>query len=801
MNKVELKNFVSHRHTVIDFGLGVTAIVGPNGAGKTSILDAISYALFNLHSRGALDYLVNRASQEASVKLWFTSKGRSYLVEWQVERGRMRRTRARLYEELNGSKRLLADGPSHVLREVEKVVDVDKELFTQAMYVKQGEVEALVEARPAERKRIVSRLLGIDDLEAAWEAMRDVIDDQESKLRLLEAQVAELGGVEEELKRVEGELIGIYEEQRRVEASLERARVRAESLRALLQRYEEAERKYRELEASLIELNSRLEKAKEEAKWMRSQLEARSQVEERLIKLRPSFEEYEELQPKLAEAAALKARMAELEGAAARLRREAEKCERKLRMAKERLERRLGEASNLLGERPRDVGELATLKDKALSRLEAERKEVLEGEEELRRRVEELAGRAAEREHLLEKLSLNPRECPVCGRDLTKDHLARLVAKLRAELAELSSMLVEARREEARLREYGEELSRRIEALRAMNVDEVIELAKEVEEVEAESEKARFELEEVVTEVQGLKEKAGELMMLEARLRELEPLHRKYLEAQGALKAYPSREELLLQIRSAEAAAEELEVRINRLRHEQGKLGYSEEAHAKLREELRSAEEELRKLAVSHAELKARREYLEARRGELRKKLDELREKMVEKERRARFVKLLEEIRWSFSKDGLQRLVRAKAKPVIEHLAREYLEKFNLEYSDVKLDEDFNPTLLGPLGEQPVDSISGGERVAVALALRLAIARALAGERVELMILDEPTVHLDEERRRELVEVLRRFFREEPRVLPQLVLVTHEREVEEAADLVYYVTREAGFSKVSSSPP
>ncbi|RLF11513.1 MAG: hypothetical protein DRJ98_03190, partial [Thermoprotei archaeon] len=79
-----------------------------------------------------------------------------------------------------------------------------------------------------------------------------------------------------------------------------------------------------------------------------------------------------------------------------------------------------------------------------------------------------------------------------------------------------------------------------------------------------------------------------------------------------------------------------------------------------------------------------------------------------------------------------------------------------------------------------------------------AIARALAGPRLELMMLDEPTVHLDDERRRELVEVLKKFFREGPRILPQLILVTHDREVEEAADTVYLVTRERGYSRVKS---
>lgn len=52
--------------------------------------------------------------------------------------------------------------------------------------------------------------------------------------------------------------------------------------------------------------------------------------------------------------------------------------------------------------------------------------------------------------------------------------------------------------------------------------------------------------------------------------------------------------------------------------------------------------------------------------------------------------------------------------------------------------------------------------------------------------MDEPTIHLDAERRRELVEVLKNF-RGGGRFISQIIVVSHDRKPEEAADQAYEV--------------
>ena len=53
---------------------------------------------------------------------------------------------------------------------------------------------------------------------------------------------------------------------------------------------------------------------------------------------------------------------------------------------------------------------------------------------------------------------------------------------------------------------------------------------------------------------------------------------------------------------------------------------------------------------------------------------------------------------------------------MLETSARDFSERFNLAYSDIRIDNDYNLSVLGVGGEKDIDQISGGERVALAIA-------------------------------------------------------------------------------------
>jgi exonuclease SbcC len=182
------------------------------------------------------------------------------------------------------------------------------------------------------------------------------------------------------------------------------------------------------------------------------------------------------------------------------------------------------------------------------------------------------------------------------------------------------------------------------------------------------------------------------------------------------------------------------------------------------------------------------------------KRLEALKKKEREKRHVDNFIGLLNKIRTAYGKDGVQKMIRARARPLLERSTRDLFERFNLAYSDIKIDDDYNIAVIGPSGEQQIEQISGGERVALAIALRLAIAQVLSG-RVETIIMDEPTTHLDEERRKELVNILSSFFREGGRIIPQMLIITHHPEIVDVADVIYTIKKQDDYSIAESGSP
>ena len=123
------------------------------------------------------------------------------------------------------------------------------------------------------------------------------------------------------------------------------------------------------------------------------------------------------------------------------------------------------------------------------------------------------------------------------------------------------------------------------------------------------------------------------------------------------------------------------------------------------------------------------------------------------------YVSNLNEIQTNiFSRDGpVATSLRSWALNTISAKASEYLTLLNTKIQRIMLSEKTRDISIACYSKNEVlelESLSGGEKVSVALALRLGMASLLGASNLNLMILDEPTTHLDAERKKSLVGVL-----------------------------------------------
>ena len=172
-------------------------------------------------------------------------------------------------------------------------------------------------------------------------------------------------------------------------------------------------------------------------------------------------------------------------------------------------------------------------------------------------------------------------------------------------------------------------------------------------------------------------------------------------------------------------------------------------------------------------------------------------QKQVEKiQRTEEKIKQLEEkiskyrkLEFALGREGIQLIIRKQALTQLPVIMNNIFSKFEFPFKQIKLTEDFDIFLLAPTLEREdryvnVASISGGQKVALGLAIRIAIGNLLSGK-TEFMILDEPTIHLDEQRREDLISMM--ISLKENEYVKQLIIITHDRELEDVADAIYFV--------------
>ncbi len=177
--RLSMRGLRSYRgECTIDFrDRALIAIVGDTGAGKSSILEAITYALYNATTwdQRAVSQLISDGVQSMSVELEFQAGDHV----WSVHRARHRAAgrpsthRLRCLSDPSAGDH---DGEAAVNRQVERLLGMSYHAYKAAVVLPQGRFQTLLQETPAKRTGILEGIFRLTDLRSVQRAARELGD-------------------------------------------------------------------------------------------------------------------------------------------------------------------------------------------------------------------------------------------------------------------------------------------------------------------------------------------------------------------------------------------------------------------------------------------------------------------------------------------------------------------------------------------------------------------------------------------------------------------------------------------------
>ncbi|ABX13141.1 AAA family ATPase [Nitrosopumilus maritimus] len=667
ITSIELGDFLAHSDTKLEFDNGVTVFVGHNGAGKSSIIDAITFALFGQHTRKSNKGLIKRGANQGYSKVNFSVNGKSFEAVRKID---SKGTLSAKFTEIVGDEKIeIAAGErkqfgESMTQEVEKAIGLDFEKLKVASIVQQGELNAIINAKPKEFKELLNAIIGIDKLDVASESMKTVNKEFRESIRSrigyddthIDILSRELEKYQNEIKESEPQKIQLENKQKQLQSEVEELRKKVETEAPKIDKLNQLEARKREL----------IEYAKEAI---------------------------HEIQQEISE------------------------NERKIRDCE-------------------GCFEYASLKED----LESKIQKVEQAVEETLKKIQEMKSQTAslrEKQSLATKLQLKDNKCPVCDSDVEKLNPLFQEEHLKQELKTLQDQIILKEKEHQMYNQKRNEFSEKLQSARDAEAT-----------LRAHSISSKEELDKIQEEVKIKKE--------------------------NIQKIPSTNNSNLIEISQIDSHAKTIFENISQLESET--KGFDEQEFINLK---KSVNEKQMKLSNIDQQIGAILEKISKGVEQIKIFENAISELKVVKE----YVTNLDDIQNNvFSRDGpVATSLRSWALNAISAKASEYLALLNTKIQRIQLTEktrDISIICNSKSEELDLESLSGGEKVSVALSLRLGMANLLGGSNLNLMILDEPTTHLDAERKKSLVSVLSQLSNISNSETPmQFIIITHDAEI------------------------
>ena len=929
-NKLRLKNFKSHENTVINLEPCVNLIIGENGAGKTTILEAISFALFKQYTTKKIADLVktnkNKNPKETmEVSLEFNVDGKDYKIIRKISKLSSNnkitiKSDVKLLIKEGNEYYSITRGDKLVNNEIQTILNMDSELFLNAIYIRQGEIADLIGKTPSEKKKLIAKLLRIDSLEKAWNNILPLINIYENQKSELKGKISSINELKEELgnkklilndlsqrsQNYELELKSLEKEKQ--EYSLKKSNMESEKtvfetlnnnlaneteiIEKLVadklnfqKQFDDIEKMEKEMLLLLGDVKKlpfylefeesvkNIKSLKKDEEFFISKIQSIKDCKEILKNGKTEYEEYIEIQEKLNKLTQEKQKYEIENQLAKKIAKDIEQLESKISKNKKNMDdffKSVNEQvpvdfdsfKNFNNQLNYDFIDFELLNNHFKDLKEKIQEKIANLNDNISLKNQENSALKESSNNVkkpLKEIKNTDNQCPTCKSEISKDKKEELLNSYKS-IIEKNENLINSNNEYIKKSKIEKDiLQSKIAIFEKIEYDitfneyisneisEDIKKIKELQENIKDNEKIKLNLAEIISSIESLNklgkirkngydnyikslgsldtlgresiaqeklnnitksidfevEKIKQLMekdsslktdMGEDKLKEeinlLKAKDKKYNQLKGSI---IQKDTIKSQLLSYEKNLNWRESKIKKIKENIEICKYDEDFYKSILLSYEKIEKKVEELYKNISEIKGKTTEIKSFLTSINKKLDESKEYEKKLDNIDDYLKLLKEIRTLYGKDGIQKDLRNKSKPLIQKNTVKFFEQFNFNYSDLIIDDDYNISVYGPEGETNLDMVSGGEKIAIALALRLGITHSMSSGNLETILLDEPTIHLDKYRRTELIELLMKMS-----VIPQMIIVTHDSELENAADNIIKVKKENGISEIIS---
>ena len=838
--RLTLSNFLCYRENVetLDFaGVHVACLCGANGHGKSALLDSITWALWGKARGKVQDEMISYGADECRVELDFASRDQNYRVIRSHARGAKRRRGG-----VSDLQLMVLDGEAprpmtgDMIREtqarIDQTIGMDYDTFVNSAFLVQGRADEFTNKTPAERKAVLSKILGLEAYDRLQARARERNSWAENTAKIAESTVdrlrRELGQLVEpsaELSELEMGLVTLNKdladqqektttlrdqvmELRRQQASQAEL---AQRLVALAQELEQFESAYRIAQQQVLSSEKLLETAPAIRQGAAQLAKARA-VFSRLEAAGRNFENLE--RQRAAASATVDVKRTVLESQLQQLATEIETritpkaqgleqiqiSQQKLQAEGRVLEER---GKTLLAERDRLNG-MAVQTGQLKSALE---RSATEGKD------------LAAKKELLDGANGLEAVCPLCQTPLSEDGCQRLVdtftADIEAKREEYRTISAQAKTHQTQTLELEISLPQQEQALSQAQTKRQLSL-QQLEQQMQEAQQAQSDLAEAAPRLEAMRttladgsfagDESAQLKKLETQIQELEydaAARQRTFQETVELEEFAQQVRLLEQaeesLPGAKEAAEQNAAMATRRKEEIEQLESRTIEAKQALAGLATLESEFTLTEQRERELGAKIQHSIERQGYLRNQVE--RQEFLVDEMRAESARLnalqeeqsiYHELSTAFGRQGVQAMLIETVVPRLEDETNALLGRMTDNRMNVKLEtqrerasgqgeprETLEILVSDELGPRSYEMYSGGEAFRVNLALRIALSRVLAqrmGAPLPTLFIDEGFGTQDAVGRERILDVISAIGDDFEKVL----VITHLEDLKEA---------------------